>query len=109
MSLVTTPSRSCPASSPQTAAMRLLLPEPTGPPIPIRRARSAGKKALPLFDVDGGGELDRDRRGRRERPLVGGDPARGGVERRCEVREPADRHRRVERQQLQRGGGNGRG
>src|SRR5215218_10315813 len=101
MSLVTTPSRSWPASSPQTAAIRLLLPEPTGPPTPIRRARSAGKESLPLVVVDRRGELDGHGGGRRQRPAVGSDPPRGGAHRGREVGEPADRHRRIERQELQ--------
>src|SRR5689334_23117734 len=108
MSLVTTPSASSPASAPQTAAIRLLLPDPTGPPTPIRRARSTGKQTLPLFEMAGRGQLDRDRRRAGQRTVVERDPARGGGERRREVREPAGRHRGVERKQLERGRGDRR-
>ena len=98
MSLVTTPSRASPLSAPQSAAIRLLLPEPTGPPTPIRSARSTGKESLPLFEVDGGGELDRDRGRRRQRPVVGGDRARAAARhRRRQLGEPARGHGRVER------------
>ena len=50
MSLVTTPTRQSPASSRHSAAIRLLLPDPTGPPMPTRMAL-AGKEALPLVAV----------------------------------------------------------
>src|SRR4051812_21646430 len=107
MSLVTTPSRASPLKAPHSAAMRLLLPEPTGPPTPIRSARSTGKESFPLFEVDGGGELERDRRGRRQRPVIGGDARRGRARGGRELGEPARGLGRVERQQLQRGGGDG--
>src|SRR5215212_4380753 len=92
MSFVTTPMRSPSRSSRQSAAMRLLLPEPTGPPTPTRNARSAGKEALRASRVDRCGELDADRRGRLllvDRPLVGGDRARRRVDLRREVGDPA--------------------
>src|SRR4051794_41970480 len=79
MSLVTTPTRHSPASSRHSAAIRLLLPDPTGPPMPTLIAL-AGKQSLPLLDVDRRGELDRDRRRPRlvgQRPRVGGDGSGG--------------------------------
>src|SRR5690242_1727983 len=103
MSLVTTPRRASPDRAPQSAAINDDLPDPTGPPTPIRRARSTGKEALPLLEVDRGIELDRDRGGRGQRSAVGGDRARGELQGRRELREPAGSQRRVERQQLQRG------
>src|SRR4051812_37037604 len=100
MSLVTTPSRASAASAPQSAAIRLLLPEPTGPPTPIRSARSTGKEPFPSLVVDGGAELEGDGGGRGQRPVVGRDRARGGGHRRRGVGEPARGHGRIERQQL---------
>src|ERR1700722_17356316 len=44
MSFVTTPIRSSAPSARQRAATRELFPDPTGPPIPIRKARSGGKE-----------------------------------------------------------------
>src|SRR5258705_13737228 len=80
MSFVTTPMRSSPASSRHRAAIRLLLPDPTGPPTPIRMARASGRKeTLPPFRVDIGGQLEADRRRSRlacERAPVGGDDTR---------------------------------
>src|SRR6478752_5924399 len=102
MSLVTTPSLISSASAPHSAAIRLLLPDPTGPPTPIRKARSAGKEALPLFEMDGCVELDRDRGGRGQRAIVRGDAGGGARHVRREVREPARRDGRVERQELER-------
>src|SRR3954449_10385593 len=107
MSLVTTPSRASPLKAPHSAAIRLLLPEPTGPPTPIRSARSTGKESLSVFEVEGGGELERDRRGRGERAAIGGDARRRRAHGRRELGEPARGHGRVERQQLQGGGGDG--
>ena len=96
MSLVTTPRRASADSAPQSAAIRLLLPEPTGPPTPIRSARSTGKESLSLFEVDGGGELERDGRGRGQRAVVGGDRPRGASPspapaRRASARSPPGR------------------
>src|SRR3954462_12301526 len=104
MSLVTTPSRSSPANAPHNAAIRLLFPVPTGPPTPIRNARSTGKETLPLLEVDRGRKLDRDRRGRRQGAAVGGDRPGGDGHRRREPRKPPGRHGRIERQELQSGG-----
>src|SRR3954471_17900602 len=105
MSLVTTPSRASSLKAPQSAAIRLDLPEPTGPPTPIRSARSTGKESLSLFEVNGGGELERDPRGHRERPAVRGDPRARRAQLRGELGQPARGHGRVEREQLQRGAG----
>src|SRR5215217_7619864 len=104
MSLVTTPSRASPLRAPQSAAIRLLLPDPTGPPTPIRSARSAGKESLSLFEVDGGGELERDRRGRGQRPAIGGDARRGRADGGRELGQPARGLGGIEREQLQGGG-----
>src|SRR6185436_18845918 len=109
MSFVTTPRRASVASAPHRAAIRLLLPDPTGPPTPMRRARSTGKEALPLLDVDGGGEFERDRRGCGERAAVGGHGRRGALQQRREFGEPAGSQRRVEREQLEGGRRDGRG
>src|SRR6187549_2944375 len=103
MSLVTTPRRASADSAPHNAAIRLLLPDPTGPPTPIRSARSTGKESLSLFEVDGGRELERDARGCGERATIGGDRRRGRSELRRQLGEPAGGHGRIERQQLQRG------
>src|SRR5918997_4782971 len=94
MSFVTTPMRCSSRSSPQRAAIRLLLPDPTGPPIPTRSARSgsAGKEALLAGGMDRGGELDADRGGRRllpERPPVRDDRARDRVDLRRQLGDPA--------------------
>src|SRR5919107_5926893 len=104
MSFVTTPTRTSPASSRQSPAMRLLLPEPTGPPTPTRSARSADKEALLEGGVTGGRELEArggGRRLRRERALVVGDRARGRGDLRGELHEPARRLRRIEPEQFQ--------
>src|SRR6476469_4209324 len=108
MSLVTTPRRASAESAPQSAAIRLLLPEPTGPPTPIRSARSTGKESLSLFEVDGGGAFERDRGRRGQRPAVGGDRAGAHGQLRRQLGEPARGDRGIERQQLQRRGGDGR-
>src|SRR4051794_28206359 len=103
MSLVTTPSLISSASAPHSAAMRLLFPDPTGPPTPIRRARSTGKETLPLLEVDGCVELDGDGGGRGQRAVVRGDALRSLGHLRREVRKPARRDGRIERQELQGG------
>src|SRR6185295_4975608 len=108
MSLVTTPSRASSLKAPHSAAIRLLLPDPTGPPTPIRSARSTGKETLPAFEVDGGGDLERHRGRSGERPVVGGDARGGRRELGRQLRQPARRDRRVERQQLERSGRDGR-
>src|SRR3954451_22081252 len=98
MSLVTTPTRRS-TSSRHSAAIRLLLPEPTGPPMPTRRAL-AGKEALPSLLVGRGGELDRDRRGRGligEGTADGADRARRECHRGRELGQPAGGDGRVER------------
>src|SRR3954470_15534617 len=105
MSFVTTPSRASADSAPHSAAIRLLLPDPTGPPTPIRSARSTGKESLSVFEVDGGGELERDRRGRGQRPAIGRDARRRRAHGGRELGEPASGLGRVEREQLQGGGG----
>lgn len=61
MSLVTTPIATDAASLPQSAAMRLLLPDPTGPPTPIRSARSADKESFPSLVVRRRRKLESDR------------------------------------------------
>src|SRR3954447_11378245 len=109
MSLVTTPSRASSLNAPHNAAIRLLLPEPTGPPTPMRSARSTGKESLPLFEVDGGGELERDGRRAREWAVVGGDACGGGRELGRQASEPARGLGGVERQQLQCGARDRRG
>src|SRR3954447_6707713 len=106
MSFVTTPTRRS-ASAAQSAAIRLLLPEPTGPPTPTRSARSTGKEALPPFGVDGRRQLEADRGRRGQRPVVGGHVSRDGIER--QLREPPRGDGRVQRQQLQRGRSHGGG
>src|SRR5688572_20969563 len=104
MSFVTTPTRHSPASSRHSAAIRLLLPEPTGPPTPTRRARSAGKEALPSSLVDRRGNLERDS-GRGgllgDGPPVGGRLARRALHLRRQLRQPARGAGGVERQQLE--------
>src|SRR4051794_41719110 len=83
MSLVTTPMRTSLASSRQSAAMRLLLPEPTGPPTPTRSARSADKEPLRAGGVAGGCELEAGRRGGwlcGDGALVGGGGAGGRLD-----------------------------
>src|SRR4051794_38474337 len=102
MSFVTTPTRRS-ASVPHRAAIRLLLPEPTGPPTPTRSARSTGKEALPPFGVDGRPELEAHGGRRGQRPAVGGDARGLRGQLRRELGEPARADRGVERQQLQRG------
>src|SRR3954465_438400 len=104
MSLVTTPRRASSPNAPHSAAIRLLLPEPTGPPTPIRSARSTGKESLSLFAVDGGRELDRDRGGRGRRAALARARARHQRQLRREVGEPAGGQGRIERQELQRRG-----
>src|SRR3954447_9415412 len=102
MSLVTTPRRRSPSSR-HSAAIRLLLPDPTGPPTPTRRALR-GKQTFPSLLVDGRGELERDRRGRGlvgERPVIGGDRARRERHRGRQLGEPARGDGGVERQQLE--------
>src|SRR5215216_3942582 len=99
MSLVTTPTRQSSASSRHSAAIRLLLPEPTGPPTPTRRARSAGKQTLPSLLVDRCGELERERG--RGRLLGNGPPVGDRLARRAtyggrELGEPARADRGVE-------------
>src|SRR6187551_2144078 len=77
MSLVTTPMRSSSPSERQSAATSELLPEPTGPPMPMRKARSAGK----------------------EPPLAGGVGERAQLQRGCEAgrqRVRVVRHRRAD-------------
>src|SRR3954471_11534384 len=102
MSLVTTPNRASPAKAPHRAAISDDFPDPTGPPTPIRRARSTRKQTLLLLQMDGGIELDRDRRGRRQRAVIRGDPAGCYGHCRRELGEPARSRGGVERQQLQR-------
>src|SRR4051794_39991101 len=114
MSFVTTPTRRSSLSARQSAAMRLLLPDPTGPPTPIRSARSgsADKEALLSVVVDAGGDLEADGGGGlevRDRLRVGGDRARGGVDLRRELGDPARGDGGVEPEQLERGAGDGGG
>src|SRR5436305_1924020 len=93
MSFVTTPTTTSPASSRQIAAMRLDLPDPTGPPTPTRRARrSADKEALRSVGVAGRGELEAGGGGRwlgADRARVGRDLVRRRLDRRRELRHPA--------------------
>src|SRR3954454_21005361 len=106
MSFVTTPTRRS-ASVPHSAAIRLLLPEPTGPPTPTRSARSTGKEALPPFGVDGRRELEAHGGRRGQRAAGGGDGGRLLGQRGRQLGEPARADRGVERQQLQGGRGHG--
>src|SRR6187455_2419629 len=102
MSFVTTPSSSSPPSERQSAATSELLPDPTGPPIPIRSARSGGKE-LPLpCGVGEGEQLERRREaGRQEAPVArcAGGVAGEAVDQRRGVEEPARGQRRVDREQ----------
>src|SRR5215204_4932344 len=102
MSLVTTPTRWSVARSRHSAAIRLLLPDPTGPPMPTRRAL-AGKETFPSLLVEGRRELERGRRGGGlfgERPVVGRDRAGGERHLRRQLGQPAGGDGGVERQQL---------
>src|SRR3954463_10214780 len=87
MSFVTTPTRRS-ASVPHSAAIRLLLPEPTGPPTPTRSARSTGKEALPPFGGAARRELEAHGGRRGQRPAVGGDARGLRRQLRCEPGEP---------------------
>src|SRR5262245_66640549 len=71
MSFVTTPMRSSSPSERHRAATSELLPEPTGPPIPIRNARispggSAGKEPPLSGGVGERAQLERGREPRRQ-------------------------------------------
>src|SRR3954452_6952864 len=104
MSFVTIPICSSSESSRHSAAISVLFPEPTGPPTPIRNARSglADKEALPSIGVAGGGELDRDRGGRRllgDRSQVVGDLGGDRADSRREVGDPARGARVIEAEQ----------
>ena len=61
MSFVTTPISSSSPSARQSAATSELLPEPTGPPIPIRSARSGGKEPPLAGGVGERAQLERGR------------------------------------------------
>src|SRR5579872_6902422 len=71
MSFVTTPSSSSSPSARQSAATSELLPEPTGPPIPIRRARSGGKEPPLPRRMRERAELERRREAARPEPGIG--------------------------------------
>src|SRR4051812_41730244 len=116
MSLVTTAMLSSVPSSRQSSAIRELLPVPTGPATPIRRALLvllvlvSGTEQPPLArpvtlppPPDGGGAVGSD---------VGGGPGlphrgHGGLDRRCGVGCPTDAEAGVEGFQLERGGHDG--
>src|SRR4051794_268946 len=103
MSLVITPTRTSPANAAHSAAIRLDLPDPTGPPTPTRRARSARKQPLPRSLVDRRGELERDRgRGGKvfQRRRVRRDRARGELHPRRQLRNPSRRDGGGEREEL---------
>ena len=109
MSFVTTPRRSSAPSARQSAATRVLLPEPTGPPMPIRRARSAGKEPLPRRGGWGRRARARPPARRRQRPVVGGDARAASAIDGAGAASQRDGHGGIDRQQLQRGGGDRRG
>src|SRR5579871_3225276 len=112
MSFVTTPTRRSAPRRPQRSAISELLPVPTGPPTPTRIARpacsrSAGKEPPALGGVIERARVDQRRAGTRQlarhrrdgRELLEdggqrGDPAGGGA--------------RVDREQLDGGGGDRR-
>src|SRR4051812_11615607 len=108
MSFVTTPMRSSSPSERQSAATSELLPEPTGPPIPIRRARSAGKEPRFAGGMSKRAQLQRGRETARQR--AGIVRHRGGGEL-CDeppgLDEPGGGVGGVDRQQLHRRSGDG--
>jgi len=112
MSFVTTPTRRFVLSDRQSAAIRLLLPDPTGPPTPTRSARSAGKEALRLPGMEGCGELEPGG-GRRllltDGSLVAADRPRGGVDLARKLGDPARAVGGIKTEQLERGARDGRG
>src|SRR4051794_23293437 len=112
MSFVTTPILSSSPRARQSAATRELLPEPTGPPIPILRARS-GCKEPPLSDrVLEGTELERGREtARQQSEILTGGAGVGGepTDLRAGLDEPSRRECAVDGKKSDRGGGDGRG
>src|SRR6266508_1018465 len=111
MSFVTTPSSSSPPSARQSAATSELLPEPTGPPIPTRSARSGGKEPPFAGRVRERAQLQRGcEAGRQLARIVrrGCCLVREAVEERCRLDEPARGRRRVDRQEPDCGGGDRR-
>src|SRR4051794_27948732 len=109
MSFVTTPMRSSSPSERQSAATSELLPEPTGPPMPIRKARSAGKEPPLPGGVGERAQLEGGREPGRQSARVVGHRTCGEVgDQRRRRDEPARSVGGVDRQQLHGGGGDGR-
>src|SRR4051812_36655702 len=104
MSFVTTPIRSSSRRLRQSAAINELLPEPTGPPTPIRSARSGGKEPPLAGRVRERAQLERRRERCRQVALVRDRLRREPADQRLRVEQPARRRRRVERQQPHGGG-----
>src|SRR5712692_6887691 len=108
MSFVTTPIRSSSPSARQSAATSELLPEPTGPPIPIRSGPSGGKEFPFAAGVVERVELERGREARGEPmhvlPLFCG-LAGEALDERSRVDKPAHGYCRVDREQTDGGGG----
>src|SRR5579862_7311331 len=97
MSLVTTPIVSSSPSARQSAATSVLFPDPTGPPIPTRSARSGGKELSFGSGMDERTQLERGREAARQ---VFADGAfRELVEHGRRVEEPPRGDRGVDRQQ----------
>src|SRR4051812_45349717 len=106
MSLVTTPTSSAPASAAQSAATSVLLPVPTGPAIPIRSARSAGKEPPRVVSMPLGPQVEQ--RGGGGRQLAGCRRLAGErLDRRRRGRDPGGGVGGVDGEQLRRGGGDG--
>src|SRR5581483_11543067 len=108
MSFVTTPISSSSRRARQSAATRELLPDPTGPPMPIRSGRSGGKEPPLRGRVSQRGELERGSEAGRERTrlvLGGRRSLRKLVDQGRRVEQPARGGGRVDRQQPDRSSG----
>src|SRR5580704_4804242 len=102
MSFVTTPIRSSAPSARQRAATRELFPDPTGPPIPIRNARSGGKEPPLPCGVRERGELERRSEPAREQARIipgGGGDRREPLELGARFEQPARREGTIDREQ----------
>src|SRR4051794_23975671 len=95
MSFVTTPIASSSPSARQSAATSELLPEPTGPPIPRRSARSGGKEPPLAPRVGERAELAAGRKTAGQGGHVGGEP----LDLRPRLDEPARGLGAVDRQE----------